>query len=58
MANFDDTRFRDLLFHQWFLGLCRLDNHFVFDLLRPFICSSLPLLLVLPYSPLVLGITS
>jgi hypothetical protein len=54
----DDSRFRDLLFHQWFLGLSRLDNHFVLRLLRPILCSSLSFLLVLPYDPLVLGITS
>jgi hypothetical protein len=58
MVNFEDSRFRDLLFHYWLLGLGRLDNHFVFDLLRPFLCSSLSFLLVLPYNPLVLGITS
>jgi hypothetical protein len=58
VVNFEDTRFRDLLFHQWFLVLGRLDDNFVLDLLRPFICSSFPFLLVLPHNPLVLGITS
>jgi hypothetical protein len=58
MVKFEDTRFRDLLFHQWFLGLDHLDDYFVLDLLRPFLCSSLPFLLVLPYDPLILGITS
>jgi hypothetical protein len=58
MAIIDNSRFRDLLFYNWLLGLCRLDDNFVLDLLRPFLCGSLSFLLILPYNPLVLGITS
>jgi hypothetical protein len=54
----DDSRFGDLLFHSWLLGFGRLDDYLVLDLLRPFLCSSFPFLLVLPHNPLVLGITS
>jgi len=58
IADNENSRFRDLLFHNWCLGLGRLDDHFVLDLLGPILCSSPSFLLVLPYNPLVLGITS
>jgi len=54
----DDSRFRDLLFHNWLLSLGRLDDHFVLDPLGPILCNSLSFLLGLPHDPLVLGITS
>jgi len=58
MADNNNSRFRDLPLHRWCLGLGRLDDHFVLDLLGPILCSSLSFLLVLPHNPLILGITS
>jgi hypothetical protein len=57
MVDREHLRFRQLLLHRCLL-VGGLDDYFFLDLLRPYLCSNLSFLLVLPHNPLVLGITS